>query len=181
MIDDLYGEIWKDIDGFEGIYKISNYGRVKSLYRVVNNHPMKEMIRSNSLTKDGYVKIRLLGNGKDITARVHRLVAKAFIPNPNNKETVNHKDGNKQNNRVDNLEWSDRSEQLYHAYSHNLKKQKRGSNNVNSKLSEEEVEEIRKIYKKGDREYGASALGRKYGVTHRTILNITNNLTYKQY
>lgn len=89
-------EIWKDVKGFEGKYKISNYGRVLSLnYR---NTGKKQLLRL-SKTIDGYVKVRLQYKGKDISERVHRVVAETFIPNPNNKETVNHIDGNKENNR----------------------------------------------------------------------------------
>ena len=173
-------EVWKDVKGFEGYYIVSNFGRVKTVERLdTNNHVVKERIKSTSLTKDGYVKIRLVANGKDVTTRVHRLVAEAFIPNPYNKKTVNHIDGDKTNNCVDNLEWADRSEQLYHAYNSGLRKSKQGSDNTNSKLSKEEVEEIRHTFIKSDREFGASALGRKYGVTHRVILNIVNNLSYK--
>ena len=89
-------EIWKDIKGYEGLYQISNYGRIYSL--------KKGIIKRSSLNR-GYVCIRLYKNGKGKPYSVHRLVAKHFIPNPNNYPCVNHKDENPSNNCVSNLEW----------------------------------------------------------------------------
>jgi len=170
-------EVWKDIKGFEGCYQVSSLGRVKSLAR--NGSPYGENIRKLSHTKDGYLKIRLLGNGKDITTRVHRLVAEAFIENPDNKETVNHIDGNKENNSVENLEWSDRHEQLYHAYNLGLKKPMQGCKNAHAKLTEEQVREIRATYVRQSKEFGTVALSKKYGVTNRVIGLVVNGKAYK--
>ena len=102
---------WKDIDGYEGLYQVSNLGRVKSLDRYMNNkHGTKTLkkgrILINSLVKrTGYLRVSLSKNGNFISKRVHQLVAIAFIPNPNCYNQINHKDENKQNNCVDNLEW----------------------------------------------------------------------------
>ena len=105
-------EIWKDVIGYEGWYQVSNLGRVKSLDRVVKykngkTYKYKEEIRT--LTKDnkGYLRVLVSKNGKHQNLRVHRLVAQAFIPNPRDLSQVNHKDEDKTNNRVDNLEWCD--------------------------------------------------------------------------
>lgn len=90
-------EVWKDIPGFEGLYQVSNTGKVKSL--------RKSIIMRPSITR-GYEYINLrYSNGEDKSTPVHRLVALAFIPNPHNYKCVNHKDENKLNNNVDNLEW----------------------------------------------------------------------------
>lgn len=98
-------EEWKDIKGYEGLYQISNLGRVKSLSRKVFNgngyYIMNEKILKPKKTQVGYLKVRLCR--KDIY--IHRLVAESFIPNSNNYPEVNHKDESKTNNRVDNLEW----------------------------------------------------------------------------
>lgn len=173
-------EIWKDIEGFEGVYQISNYGRVKSLRKKCGTIIKEESMRKLSLTRDGYYKVRLIRGDKDVTTRVHRLVAKAFIPNPENKETVNHIDGNKLNNHVDNLEWSTRHEQLQHAYDLGLKKPHRGAKNSQAKLTNEQAEEIRRTYVKHSKNGKSSsvALAKKYGVTNRVILLIVNNKSY---
>ena len=161
-------EIWTDINGFDGFYQISNMGRVRS------PHGM----RTISKTRDGYPKIRLLHAGKDVTARVHRLVAEAFIPRIPGKNTVNHIDGNKANNIASNLEWADRHEQLDHAYKLGLKVAQQGDKNCNAKLTEEQVRSIRSEYKPYTKGRSTVALGRKYGVTNRVIGLIVNNKAY---
>lgn len=92
-------ELWKDIEGFEGLYQISTNGRVRGFVRV------KGKILSPHKNEDGYLQIRLHKDGKKYSKYVHRLVAMAFIPNPKNLPEVNHKDENKRNNSVNNLEW----------------------------------------------------------------------------
>lgn len=94
--EELNNEIWKDIPEYEGLYQVSNLGRVK------NN---KGLILKPRLYKDGYFDIKLSKNGKNKTKRINRLVALAFIPNHNNYPMVNHKDEDRLNNRVNNLEW----------------------------------------------------------------------------
>jgi len=105
-------EIWKDIVGYEGLYQVSNLGRVKSLERTINHktcygglYHVKGRILKSKLEKDGYYRIGLSKNKIKKYYRINRLVAETFIPNPNNYPVVNHKDENKLNNRVDNLEW----------------------------------------------------------------------------
>lgn len=96
-------EIWKDIKGYEGLYQVSNFGRIKSIKR----KNTKGGIRKLNVDKYGYNYIILYNYDIIKTLKVHRLVAKAFIPNPNNLPQINHKDKNRKNNRVDNLEWCD--------------------------------------------------------------------------
>ena len=99
-------EEWRDIKGYEGYYQISNFGRVKSLSRDVgSNRCKKETIMKTSLDKDGYENLVLRKNGKQRHFRVNRLVAEAFLENPNNYPQVNHKDEDKTNNNANNLEW----------------------------------------------------------------------------
>ena len=104
-------EIWKDIKNYEGLYQVSNLGRIKSLNRYSYNSVGKynkkifERILKQAIAKPGYYVINLTKNGKQKTYRIHRLVAETFIPNPNNYPMINHIDCNKLNNKVENLEW----------------------------------------------------------------------------
>ena len=170
-------EIWKDIPEFKGFYQVSNIGRVKSLDRVDSNgrkRPMK--ILQLNPDSDGYLIVGLHKNGKCKTAKIHRLVAEAFIQNPNRYKEVNHKDENKKNNSVENLEWCTTQYNL--TYGHRLECAK-GENNHLHKLTKEQVIEIRRMYKKGDPQLGQSALGRKYGVAHGSIAWIVNRKSWK--
>ena len=95
-------EVWKDIEGYEGLYQVSNTGQVRSLNYLHTGEvkPLKQGTDGN-----GYKRVSLYKDGKSKTCRVHRLVAMAFILNPNNYKEVNHKDENPSNNNVNNLEW----------------------------------------------------------------------------
>ena len=98
-------EEWRAVPGYEGLYEVSSYGRVKSLKRYKSNNGgiplIKERILKPYNDKKGYLNVRL----RNKNFKVHRLVAQAFIPNPNNLPQVNHKNEDKSDNRVDNLEW----------------------------------------------------------------------------
>lgn len=113
-------EIWKDIKGYEGLYKISNYGRVESLPK--NRYGSKKsIILKPFLDKDGYLNIGLCKNNVVTKHKVHRLVAQVFINNCHNKPQVNHKNGIKDDNRVTNLEWVTNGENQKHAWKYGLK------------------------------------------------------------
>ena len=106
-------EIWRDIDGHPNAYQVSSHGRIRSLDRYVDRlnhgHPSKQFCRGRllkqNIDEDGYARINIRANQIDRRYGVHRLVAQAFIPNPDNLPCVNHIDGNKLNNSVNNLEW----------------------------------------------------------------------------
>lgn len=101
--------MWKDIKNFEGLYQISDTGEVKSVKRLKQNNngyqEVKDRLRVLTPDKDGYLRVCLSKHGKHYLKTVHRLVAEAFIPNPDNLPIINHMDEDKQNNSVDNLEW----------------------------------------------------------------------------
>lgn len=112
-------EIWKDIKDYEEMYQISDLGRVKSLARIIkhqNRHYRKDKILKTSIDNHGYLQVNLCKNGKVKRFHVHRLVAQAFIPNPENKPQVNHIDGDRSNPRKTNLEWVTDRENKLHAY-----------------------------------------------------------------
>ena len=103
-------EIWRPIVGYEGLYEVSNTGQVKSFDRYVKYsngriHLHKGKVLSPIKDRDGYLQVNLCYSGRINSIKVHRLVAQAFIPNPDNLPQVNHRDEDKSNNRVDNLEW----------------------------------------------------------------------------
>lgn len=121
-LKDLLNEEWRDIQGYEGRYEVSNYGRVKRLMKWSGNRFIDQgNILRRRINTCGYVHV-LLCNREQKSKTVHRLVAQAFIPNIDKLPQVNHKDGNKQNNRVDNLEWCNNSQNIKHAYIMGLEK-----------------------------------------------------------
>lgn len=136
-------EIWKDLKEYENLYQISNLGRVKSLQRRKSNYNQKgftgtfkliqEKILKPKVDRKGYLYVQLYKNGKSKMFKVHRLVAQTFIPNLRNKPQVNHKDGNKQNNFIDNLEWCTNTENQKHAWKIGLQKSRFSKNNSKAK------------------------------------------------
>ena len=111
-------EIWKEINGYKGLYEISNLGRVKSLSC---NTTKKEKVLKNRTGKD-YYDVALYKNKQPKPKLVHRLMAIEFLPNPENKPCINHIDGNKRNNTLDNLEWCTHSENMIHSFRTGLQK-----------------------------------------------------------
>lgn len=168
-------EIWKDIKGYEGLYQVSNYGRIKALSKTVNrgkcHRSWKEHYLKYGVDNRGYYKTHLSKNGVNKTVKVHRIVAQTFINNQLNKKEVNHKDGNKQNNTVDNLEWVTKSENQLHAYKTGLNS-KAAERNPAHKLTWKDVNYIRANYQPYDPKYGAVALGKQLNVHRKTIMRV---------
>lgn len=132
-------EVWKDVIDFENEYEVSNLGNVR---RKVQN-------LKAGISPHGYKTLSLSKNGKIITKLVHRLVAEAFIENPEFKEIVNHKDCNKINNRLENLEWVTHNENMQHSVDNNRQRNQSGENNNMNKLSEKDVLFIRELLNEG--------------------------------
>lgn len=144
-------EIWKDVIGYEGLYRVSSLGSVKSVTRYVKtvhkgyegSRLIKERVLKPYLGKHGYFILTMRKNGRYKTEEVHRLVALAFIPNPDDLPCVNHKDENKQNNSVDNLEWCTR------AYNNNYgnRNKKISQSRKGIKFSEEHIKNLSLAHK----------------------------------
>jgi hypothetical protein len=168
-------EIWKDIEGYEGLYQISNQGRIRSLERSVY-HPITkiqkipEKILKPDLRK-GYLAVSLCINGFKKSFLIHRIVAKHFVLNHFNKPEVNHLDGNKSNNYYLNLEWATSSENQIHAVKTFL--QKSGSKHSNSKLDETKAIKIK------NSALSLSKLSEIYGVSKSCIYSVKKSKTWK--
>lgn len=175
-------EIWRPIQGFEGLYEISNIGRVKSLPRTMNNRygtvsPIKERIRKFSYQKCGYLQVTLCAKGKSYYKWVHRLVAFAFLTEITGKNYVNHKDGNKHNNTVENLEFCTTAENNAHAGKMNLKPI--GTEHTNSKFTKEDLIKIRELLNLG---WTHKRISYVFKVHRTTISRFAKNETYiKEY
>ena len=141
----LYTEVWKDVVGYEGLYKVSNLGRVRSLDKEiiitgVQKHPVKGIkkgkIKRQYLDPVGYAMTVLVKNEKRKHVLIHRLVAKAFIPNPENKPQVDHINGVKNDNRVENLRWATAKENKNNEVTKKLLKGKKHTEETKAKIKE---------------------------------------------
>lgn len=178
-------EIWKSLKGiveYGDYYEVSNLGRVRSIdRRVANNSNSGRLIKGQILKqqtdKDGYLRVTLRFHGKYKGQMVHRLVALAFIDNTENKPTVNHKDGNKKNNNVKNLEWSTHKEQINHADDNGLRVMPKGEESYNATLTDNEVVELFNLYKTGN--YSQSELADRFNTTKSAIQGIIHGKSWK--
>lgn len=160
-------ELWKDVEGYEGKYRISSQGRVESL--------ITNKIKKTPLSRNGYLRVELWNKGELYFTSIHRLVAIAFVANPNNYDVVNHKDGNKLNNIPSNLEWTTSSQNALHSC-RVLKKGIREKHPM-AKLTEYQVRELRK-------EFSASIprkqIATKYKISLRVVYYIANGTLWNE-
>lgn len=182
-------EIWKPIAGYEGSYAVSNLGRVLGLDRLVRSNVwfettriqsgcvLKPVLSGQNRQKWGRLRVNLWKQGKIHGVMVHRLVCSAFHPNPFNYPEVNHKDGNRLNNRSDNLEWCTTAQNKKHAQLHGLNgwKSQPGTENGNCKLTEEQVLQVRQLVKTQTK----NTIARMMGVSWTQINRIVKGQSWK--
>ena len=162
--------MWKVIPAFGGRYEASETGEIR--------HSLNKNIRKARRNKFGYLQLNFSrndGTGKSDTILIHRLIAKTFIPNPSNLPEVNHKDGNKQNNNVENLEWCTCSENGKHAFKIGLSHTYKGEDHVKAKLTNEQAKQIKQLYKEGNSQ---QKLADYFNVSQRTISRIIRGERY---
>ena len=152
---------------------MKNY-KIKENYVVYNDgtiFSLQNKMFMTPINNNGYLSVKMAGKLESI----HRLVGELFIPNPHNKKEINHIDGDKTNNKVENLEWNNPSENIQHKI-HQLGKDHRGSKNGMAKLTLEDTEKIKLLYQAG---YSQNKLGEMFGISQGKISNVVNGKSYK--
>lgn len=167
-------EIWKSIPEYEGLYEISNLGRVKSLAReVIFSDGRRSNYKERILKYDdnrGYYVVKLSRASKSKAFKIHRLVAQAFIPNEDlDKDCVNHINGDKKDNSIENLEWCTKAENTKHAFKTNL---------IERKLSKETVKRLRELYSEG---LSYVEIAKQLEIDYLMVYKIINNKIYRDY
>jgi hypothetical protein len=170
-------EQWKSVVGYEGYYEVSSLGQVRGLDRLnARGQQRKGGMKKQTITSMGYWSVKLHVNSKQKVVKVHRLVAEAFLPNPENKPCVNHINGVKTDNRLENLEWNTYAENSRHASDTGLMNPLKGEDTPASKLTDDTVREMRELSKKG---YSYGKLAKMYGVTLATATFAIRGITWK--
>ena len=165
-------EIWKDIEGYEGLYQVSNLGRVKSVDRYVDWYGSKQFKRGRIIAQrkrrknSSYLSVSLWKDNKPLAITVHRLVAIAFVPNPEGKPQVNHIDENPENNRADNLEWVTAYENMHY-------------NALIDRINERVAKPVQAFNEAGELIYSFDSIGEaeKYGFNRYAISSNINGRT----
>lgn len=172
-------EIWKEVEGYNGIYFVSNLGNVKSVDHYCENRVGSGKQTGKTLkkqpSKKGYLRVSLSLNKVKFTTGVHILVAKSFVENPEKKPQVNHKDGIKTNNYPDNLEWCTNQENQIHAVENGLVKHNLGEKHHLSKLTNNQVKNIRQLSKLG---FTGKELAKDHNISTVAMSKILSNKTY---
>lgn len=181
-MENLENEVWKPVVGYESQYQVSNLGRVKSKgfnYDSKNNHRCVVYPKFLSLVKSArYLSVTLTDNKKHKTIKVHRLVCQAFLPNPENKPQINHINGIRYDNRVENLEWCTAKENIKHAIENGLRANLKGEQLTQSKLKEYEVREIKKLLSMGHRPIDIFN-SKKFSCKYYTFVQINSGKIWK--
>ncbi len=177
-------EIWRDIKGYEGYYQVSNKGGIKAVDRTITRSDgvkrfYPESLKSPHVNNRGYVIVGLSIDNIKVNKKVHRLVAKAFIPNIENKPQINHRDANKENNNVDNLEWCTNYENCKHAHENGLRKIEvlKGEDSNLTTTKKKTVIAMRKLYKQGG--YSYQDMAKKFNVGDSCAYHILTRRSWK--
>lgn len=187
QIDSLPGEVWIPISGYEIYYAVSNMGRVKRLARSYEStcrmvHLSEKILKGSN--HRGYRMVTLVKSGEEKNFLIHRLVAIAFIPNPDDKPFVNHIDNNRGNPNVSNLEWCTHQENTDHAVSIGVIKGNggimKGVPSANRKLTQEQVFEILS-FKRGDAPDMAKYFKERFDISKATVTAIRSGVKYKEF
>ena len=162
-------EIWRDIPGHDGSHQVSNLGRVRN----------PSIIRKQQISTTGYWTVNLPVAGKCTIRKVHRLEAIAFLPNPEHKRCVNHKDGNRLNNHITNLEWATHKENAQHAFKYLPRIILKGQECPKAKLSEADVMNILSLHAKGFSQRGIVKAVTNVNISRRNVRSIIDGTSWK--
>lgn len=172
-------EIWVDVKGYKGLYQVSNYSEIKRLgYSYYSPFSGQIIVPQKIITgayKDGYQQVALFKDGIRELVFIHRLVATAFIPNPDDKPFVNHKDSNRNNNKINNLEWVTAKENSIHAHESGTFIMPRGEESCNTRLTNEDV----KYIKDNPDNLKQKELALKFGISQGGVSKIKANKNWK--
>lgn len=173
----MENEKWRSVIGFDGLYEVSDLGNIRSSARLsvrtdIGPKTIDAKVLKPNKHRDGYLKVVLCVNKKRFNFLVHRLVAISWIENPGNLPQVNHKDGNKLNNAVSNLEWNTCKENIAHAIINNLRADVNGEKNARAILKECDILPILTEARRCPIKDNLKVIGLKYGVSWMTIYDI---------
>lgn len=175
-------EIWKDIKGYEGVYQVSNLGRVRSLSRELTYSDGRKyqykgkVLKVNVNKVCGARMVHLYLNQSREALLLHRLVAVAFIPNPSNKPEINHINGDRSDNSVSNLEWATRAENMEHGFRTGLINNT-GTNHGNNVYPDEQIREVKRLLKEGS--LTQKAIAEVTGVKKGTVEQIAQGRQWR--
>ncbi len=174
-------EVWKDIENYEGLYQVSNLGRVRSLDRIVGcGKQLKGKEKAIFQDKYGYSVVCLCKDGFAKHWKVHRLVAISFLENPSNFPEINHKDENKENNRAENLEWCTTKHNInYGTRNEKVRIALSGEKCYCHKLTQKQVDEMRTLNKEDSKKYTARILSERYGISISQAKRILNRTRWR--
>lgn len=175
-------EIWKDIKGYEGLYEVSSHGQIRGYQKTGPGSSLLSRPTALNLIEDanGYMRVNLCKPGrKRRHAAVHRIVAETFLPNPDSKPCVNHRDSNRTNNHISNLEWCTHSENSRHANRRGRQKNVfgKGAEHPGAVLTEVDVRGIKRNYRAGG--VTQRQLAKRYGTSQQQVQKIVNNKIWR--